>query len=144
MSLFLGVLFALSGCEQAEPGASGTITIDPTIDQSQFDTLFIAAVEGPFGSDTPLFDDTVEPVRTISTQIDLDAVDFPYDYIVGGGIGDPSPEETWSVVVRLNNSEEGDNAAGRPIGTAEFIVPVDCRGEFCGIATDVDIEIARE
>jgi hypothetical protein len=33
-------------------------------------------------------------------------------------------------------------ALDRPIGTAAFIVPSDgCRGEFCGVAMNVDLEI---
>ena len=142
MSLsLLGLLVALPGCEQVEPGASGTITLDPTIDRSEFDTLRITAVEDRFGEDTPVVEAT-GPDRRISTEIDLDVVDFPHDYTVGGGIGDPSPTESWYVVARLVNAEDGDGPQTGPIGTADFIVPSDgCRGEFCGIAMDVDLEI---
>lgn len=142
MSLcLLGALAAVSGCEQVEPGASGTITVDPTVDLSKFDTLHIEAIEEDLGEDAPSGDNRVAG-RRISTQVDLDAVDFPYDYTVGGQIGDPSSVKSWYVVARLTNEEDEDAADGRPIGTADFEVPSDsCRGEFCGVALDVDLEI---
>ncbi|MBV1862701.1 MAG: hypothetical protein KUG77_30040 [Nannocystaceae bacterium] len=140
MSLCVLVLMvALMGCEQVEPGASGTITLDPTVDRSEFDTLRISAVEDRFGEDTPVIEQSGPP-RRITTQIDLDAVDFPHDYTVGGGIGDPTTTESWYVIARLVNAD--DVADQGPIGTADFIVPSDsCRGKFCGIAIDVDMEI---
>ncbi len=144
MSLgLMGLFLALAGCEQVEPGASGTITLDPTIDVSDAHTLRITAVEDQFGGDAPLAD-AVVPSRRISTEVDLDVVDFPHDYTVGGGIGDASPFETWYVVARLVN-EDGEDATADGlefIGTADFRVPSDsCRGDFCGVAIGIDVRI---
>ncbi len=137
----IGLLFVFAGCEQVEPGASGTITLDPTVNRAEFDTLRITAVEDRFGDDTPLINPT-GPGRRISTEIDLDAVDFPHDYTVGGGLGDASPTQSWYVVARLVNADDGEGTETSPIGTADFIVPSDsCGGDYCGIAMDVDFEI---
>lgn len=136
----IGLLFVFAGCEQVEPGASGTITLDPTVNRAEFDTLRITAVEDRFGDDTPVVEAT-GPARTISTEIALDSVDFPHDYTVGGGLGEASTVESWYVVATLINAN-GDESEARPIGTADFIVPSDsCGGDYCGIAMDVDFEI---
>lgn len=144
--LALGALLGLCACEAAEPGVAGTITLDDALDPTTFPTLHYRMVE----DDGEPFDvtdaDRYATRRSLSDSDPTADIEFPFEYSLGGGIGDPADGPDWRVVVwlSLEDGYEDWPAEDAPLGTATFQVRRDsCSGiareGYCGITEGVDV-----
>ena len=147
-SLVLLALFSLSGCESAEPGVAGTISLADGLDPTTSQTLHYRMIE----DDEEPFDVT-DPERyasrlAFSGSDPVADIEFPFEYTLGGGVGDPADDPHWRVVVWLTIDGPAEDwpAEDAPLGTMAFLVPrSSCSGlarkGYCGIREGVDVVV---
>jgi len=136
-------LLLVAACDPQGPGAMGRLSLSPRTDLDRGLTLEIRMVRDdgePF--DPTIADLSVEyPIRRAS--ISLSEVEFPFEYMVGGGLG-TTEHEHWRVVAWIAESADVDRPkVGEYYGSREFDL-VDCGiifSKYCAVTLDVDLEI---
>jgi len=139
------VLFVLPACESAEPGVAGTITLDadldPTTDQTLHYLMFEDDGEAFDVTDSAQYADS----RAFSGRDPTADIEFPFEYTLGGGIGDPADGPDWRVLAWLSAETDEDWPSDEaPFGTTAFRVRrTSCSGlarkGYCGITEGVDV-----
>ena len=138
----LVILFSLA-CDPQGPGAMGQLTTSPEADVDDGRFLELCA----FADDGETFDPATanlsERGRLMRESLDLAHVEFPFEYVVGGGMG-TSEVRQWRVLAWIAESEALEGPGGGAwYGTRLFELEK-CgapHGDYCGIAEGVDFAI---
>jgi hypothetical protein len=146
LSLATPICTVPAGCDPGGPGAAGTISLDPAVDPTEFVTLQIRAFpDAEAGFDAA--DGVPQAGELYASSYDLSEIEFPYDYMIGGGVG-TTEHRRWRVLAWLSATEPVDAlpegpASGEFFGTTLFMVDA-CGGTFdgyCDLTTGVDFTI---
>jgi len=138
----ISALFVLAGCDPGGPGASGTVSLDPAVDVTGALTLELAAFPDPgdgYDPYTPL----PEAGELYRRSLDLLDIEFPCDYLIGGGVGTTDSRQ-WRLLAWLSTAEEPEGLdPGEWFGTTTFTIKK-CGsffGGYCGVRGGVDLTI---
>ena len=149
-SVFAALLCSLAiGCDPGGPGAEGVISLGPEIDPADYSTLELRAFPDPEAGF-----DVSEGVpaggELFAVSHDLAEVEFPFEYLIGGGVGTTEFQRwrvlAWLAVAEPEAAGADGPASGEWYGTTLFVVDA-CGGTvggYCGLTKGVDFTIDTE
>jgi hypothetical protein len=141
--LLLVPLLLGAACDPLAPGATGKLVASPGAsfeDEATLEIRLLPDAGEPFDPDSADFS---EMNRQRQMSLSLAEVEFPFEYVVGGGLGS-SEYEHWRVVAWISKSDDVDRPkSGELYGTRVFNAE-DCGlmiSGYCGLGYDIDIEV---
>lgn len=132
-----------AACDPLAPGATGQLIVSTEANFEEGNALEIRLLPDDGESFDLATADFSDVYRHRQESLGLVGIEFPINYVIGGGLG-TSEYEHWRVVAWISKSEDIDRPQpGEWYGTSAFSAE-DCgimHSGYCGMMTDIDLEI---
>lgn len=141
--LILVPLFLVFACDPGAPGATGIVSVNNEINSNNFKILNIFIYSNP----SKVLNISIYPKIEDSEGVDcfnLNEITFPYDYIIGGGVG-VTDYKNWTIIAWLSQSCTNWPQINEPYGFSFFEIK-DCgswASGYCNYTDHVNFEISE-